>query len=192
MAAKPSVRPVSPETSAKPASEINSIKKTDISEKDKNEERNAPIRNTETVPSQQPDPNLPASSENEETLSNLQRVEKASVNGQTTPAFDNRNLSTSQHKEDLIESNQSEVKKDQSSPLPKKSESEGGGLQPCPGSEVIVNTKPVHKPDKFNLVIIHCFSSSKNTFSHSVKNDTVSQNADSIKDYVDVQNIYVF
>ena len=192
MAAKPSVQPDSIETSAKPASEINSIKKTDISEKDKNEERNAPIRNTDTVSPQQPDPNLPVSSDHEGTPSNIQRVEKASVNGQTTPAFDNRNLSTSQHKEDLIESNQSEVKKDQSSPLPKKSESEGGGLQPGPGSEVIANPKPVHKPDKFNLVIIHCFSSSKNTFSYSFKNGTISQNADSIKNCVDVQNRYVF
>ena len=192
MAAKPSVQPDSIETSVKPASEINSIKKTEIPEKKKNEERNAPIRNTETVPSQQPDPNLPASSENEETLSNLQRVEEPSVNGQSTPVFDNRNLSTSQQKEDLIDEDKSEVKKDQPSPLPKKPESKGGGLQPGPGSEVIMNPKPVHKSDKFNLVIIHCFSSSKNTFSYSFKNGTAPQNVKSIKDYVDVQNIYVF
>ena len=192
MAAKPSVQPDSIETSVKPASEINSIKKTDISEKDKNEERNAPIRNTETVPSQQPDPNLPVSSDHEGTPSNLQRVEEASVNGQSTPAFNNRNPSTSQQKEDLIDEDKSEVKKDQPSPLPKKSESEGGGLQPGPGSEVIVNPKPVYKPDKFNLVIIHCFSSSKNTFSYSFKNGTVPQNEKSIKDCVDVQNRYVF
>lgn len=192
MAAKPSVRPVSPETSVKPAREINSIKKTDISEKDKNEERNAPIRNTETVPSQQPDPNLPVSSDHEETPSNLQRVEKASVNGQTTPVFDNWNPSTSQQKEDLIDEDKSEVKKDQPSPLLKKSESKGGGLQPGSGSEVIVNPKPVHKPDKFNLVIIHCFSSSKNTFSYSFKNSTAPQNVKSIKDYVDVEKRYVF
>ena len=58
MATKPSVRPVSPETSVKPAREINSIKKTEIPEKEKNEERNAPIRNTDTAPSQQPASNL--------------------------------------------------------------------------------------------------------------------------------------
>lgn len=192
MAAKPSVRPDSPETSVKPANEINSIKKTEIPEKEKNEERNAPIRNTDTVPSQQPASNLPASSQSEETSSNLQRVEDASVNGQATPVFDNWNPSTSQQIEDLIDKDKSEVKKDQPSPLIKKSESEGGGLQPGPGSEVIVNPKPVQKPDKFNLVIIHCFSFSNNTFSYSFKNGTISQNADSIKDYVDVQNIYVF
>lgn len=192
MAAKPSVRPDSPETSVKPANEINSIKKTDIPEKEKNEERNAPIRNTDTVPSQYPESNLPASSQSEETSSNLQRVEDTSVNGQATPAFNNRNLSTSQQIEDLGDKDKSEVKKDQPSPLPKKPESEGGGLQPGPGSEVIMNPKPVHKPDKFNLVIIHCFSFSNNTFSYSFKNGTISQNADSIKDYVDVQNIYVF
>lgn len=192
MAAKPSVRPVSPETSVKPAREINSIKKTEIPEKEKNEERNAPIRNTDTVPSQHPESNLPVSSQSEGTPSNLQRVEEASVNGQSTPAFNNRNPSTSQQKEDLIDEDKSEVKKDQPSPLPKKPESEGGGLQPGPGSEVIMNPKPVHKPDKFNLVIIHCFSSSKNTFSYSFKNGTAPQNVKSIKDYVDVQNIYVF
>lgn len=192
MATKPSVRPVSPETSVKPAREINSIKKTEILEKEKNEERNAPIRNTETVPSQHPESNLPASSQNEKTPSNLQRVEKASVNGQSTPAFNNRNPSTSQQKEDLIDEDQSEVKKDQPSPLLKKSESKGGGLQPGSGSEVIVNPKPVHKPEKFNLVIIHCFSSSKNTFSYSFKNSTAPQNVKSIKDCVDVENIYVF
>ena len=192
MAAKPSVQPDSIETSVKPANEINSIKKTEIPEKEKNEERNAPIRNTETVPSQQPDPNLPASSENEETLSNLQRVEEPSVNGQSTPVFDNRNLSTSQQKEDLIDKDKLEVKKDQPSPLPKKPESKGGGLQPGPGSEVIVNPKPVHKPDKFNLVIIHCFSSSKNIFSHKFKNGSVPQNAESINNCVDVQNMNVF
>ena len=192
MAAKPSVQPDSIETSVKPASEANSIKKTEIPEKEKNEERNAPIRNTDTVPSQFPDPNLPVSSQSEETSSNLQRVEDASVNGQSTPVFINRNLSTSQQKEDLIDEDKSEVKKDQPSPLPKKSESKGGGLQPGPGSEVIANPKPVHKPDKFNLVIIHCFSFSNNTFSYSFKNGTISQNADSIKNCVDVQNRYVF
>ena len=92
MAAKPSVQPDSIETSVKPASEANSIKKTEIPEKEKNEERNAPIRNTDTVPSQHPDPNLPVSSQSEETSSNLQRVEDASVNGQSTPVFINRNL----------------------------------------------------------------------------------------------------
>ena len=192
MAAKPSVRPDSPETSVKPANEINSIKKTEIPEKEKNEERNAPIRNTETVPSQHPASNLSASSQNEKTPSNLQRVEEPSVNGQSTPAFNNRNSSTSQQKEDLIDEDKSEVKKDQPSPLPKKPESKGGGLQPGSGSEVIMNPKPVHKPDKFNLVKIHCFSSSKNTFSYSFKNGTISQNADSIKNCVDVQNRYVF
>ena len=186
MAAKPSVQPDSIETSVKPANEINSIKKTEIPEKEKNEERNAPIRNTETVPAQQPDPNLPASSENEETPSNLQRVEEPSVSGQSTPAFDNRNLSTSQQKEDLIDKDKLEVKKDQPSPLLKKSESKGGGLQPGSGSEVIVNPKPVHKPDKFNLVIINCFSFSKIIFSYSFKNGTVPQNETSIKNYVDV------
>ena len=192
MAAKPSVRPVSPETSVKPAREINSIKKTEIPEKERNEERNAPIRNTDTVPSQFPESNLPVSSQSEGTPSNLQRVEEASVNGQSTPAFNNRNPSTSQQKEDLIDEDKSEVKKDQPSPLPKKSESEGGGLQAGPGSEVIVNPKPVYKPDKFNLVIIHCFSSSKNTFSYSFKNGTAPQNVKSIKNCVDVQNRYVF
>ena len=191
MAAKPSVQPVSPNTFDKPANEINPDKRINT-EKERNEERNAPIRNTDTISPQQPDPNLPASSENEETLSNLQRVEEPSVNGQSTPVFDNRNKSTSQQKEDLIDEDKSEVKKDQPSPLPKKPESKGGGLQPGPGSEVIMNPKPVHKSDKFNLVIIHCFSFSNNTFSYSFKNGTISQNADSIKDYVDVQNIYVF
>ena len=192
MAAKPSVRPVSPETSVKPASEINSIKNTEIPEKEKNEERNAPIRNTDTALSQQPDPNLPSSSQSEETLSNLQRVEEPSVNGQATPVFENRNPSILQQKEDLIDEDKSEVKKDQPSPLPKKSESGGGGLQAGPNSEVIGTPKPVQKPEKFNLVIIHCFSSSKNTFSYSFKNGTAPQNIKSIKDYVDVQNIYVF
>lgn len=192
MAAKPSVRPVSPNTFDKPANEINSIKKTEIPEKEKNEERNAPIRNTDTVPSQFPESNLPVSSQSEGTPSNLQRVEEASVNGQSTPAFNNRNPSTSQQKEDLGDKDKSELKKDQPSPLPKKSESEGGGLQPGPGSEVIVNPKPVYKPDKFNLVIIHCFSSSKNTFSYSFKNGTAPQNVKSINDCVDVQNRYIF
>ena len=192
MAAKPSVQPDSIETSAIPASEINSIKKTDISEKDKNEERNAPIRNTDTVSPQQPDSNLPANYENEKNPRKIQRVEDTSVNGQSTPAFNNRNSSTSQQKEDLIDEDKSEVKKDQPSPLPKKPESEGGGLQPGPGSEVIMNPKPVHKPDKFNLVIIHCFSSSKNTFSYSFKNSTAPQNVKSINDCVDVQNRYIF
>ena len=192
MAAKPSVRPVSPETSVKPASEINSIKNTEIPEKEKNEERNAPIRNTDTVPSQFPESNLPSSSQSEGTPSNLQRVEEASVNGQSTPAFNNRNPSTSHQKEDLIDEDKSEVKKNQPSPLPKKSESKGGGLQPGSGSEVIVTPKPVQKPEKFNLVIIHCFSSSKNTFSYSFKNGNVSQNTKSINDYVDVQNMNAF
>ena len=186
MAAKPSVRPVSPETSVKPAREINSIKKTEIPEKKKNKERNAPIRNTETVPSQHPESNLPASSQNEKTPSNLQRVEDTSVNGQPTPVFDNWNPSTSQQKEDLIDKDKSEVKKNQPSFLSKKPESKGGGLQPGLSSEVIVNPKPFHKPDKLNLVIIHCFSSKKNTFSYKFKNDTVSQNAKNIKNCVDV------
>lgn len=192
MATKQSVRPDSTETSVKPASKTNSIKNTEIPEKKKNEERNAPIRNTDTILSQQPASNLSSSSQNEKTPSNLQRVEEASVNGQSTPVFENWNPSTSQHKEDLGDNDQSEVKKDQPSPLLKKSESENGGLQPGPGSEVIVNPKPVHKPEKFNLVVIHCFLSSNNTFSYSFKNGSVAQNVKSIKDYVDVQNRYVF
>lgn len=191
MAAKPSALPVSTEISVKPASEMNPDKRI-ISDKEKNEERNAPIRNTNAFPAQQPDLNLPASSQSEGTSSKIQRVGDAPANGQSTPVFDNRNPSTSQQKEDLIDEDKSEIKKDQYSPLPKKSESKGGGLQPGLGSEVIANPKPVHKPEKYSLVIIHCFSSSKNTFSYKFNNGTVPQNKKSINDYIEVQNMNEF
>ena len=75
---------------------------------------------------------------------------------------------------------------------PTQNSTKCGGLQAGPGFAESVNLKPVHRSDKFNLVIIHCFSSSKNTFSYSFKNSTAPQNVKSIKDYVDVQNRYVF
>ena len=61
-----------------------------------------------------------------------------------------------------------------------------GGLQRGSIPVVNENTKPINEFDKFKLVIIHCFSASKNTFTYSFKNGTVPQNSKSIKDYVEV------
>ena len=67
-----------------------------------------------------------------------------------------------------------------------------GGLQAGPGFAESVNLKPVHRSDKFNLVIIHCFSSRQNTFTYSFIYSTVAEKAKHIMDYVDVLSNYYY
>ena len=178
-------------------------------EEEKNAETNASIKYKGTAPPTHPVPNVSSSPHNEhnssailqdkeesiihqsETVSDNQNTSDSqtkdeSINHQSETASNIRNTSDSQTKEDPTKNDKTEIKIESKVPLRNRPETTYGGLRPGEDSAVIANPQPVSKSEKYKLVIIHCFASSKNTFTYSFKNGTVPQNSKSIKDYVEV------
>ena len=126
-----------------------------------------------------------------ETVSDIRNTsdsqpKEESINHQSETVSDIRNTSDSQTKEDPTKNDKTEIKIESKVPLRNRPETTYGGLRPGEDSAVIANPQPVSKSEKYKLVIIHCFASSKNTFTYSFKNGTVPQNSKSIINYVEV------
>ena len=193
----------------KSAGDTSSTQKMKNADEEKNAETNASIKYKGTAPPPHPVPNVSSSPHNEhnssailqdkeesinhqsETASNIRNTsdfqpKEESINHQSETVSDNQNTSDSQPKEDPMKNDKTEIKIESKVPLRNRPETIYGGLRPGEDSAVIANPQPVSKSEKYKLVIIHCFASSKNTFTYSFKNGTVPQNSKSIINYVEV------
>ena len=186
MTTTPSVPSALHKSYIKSAGDTSSAQKMKNADEEKNAETNASIKYKGTAPPTHPVTNVSSSPHNEHNSSAILQDKDESIIHQSETVSDNQNTSDSQTKEDPTKNDKTEIKIESKLPLRNRPETTYGGLRPGEDSAVIANPQPVSKSEKYKLVIIHCFASSKNTFTYSFKNGTVPQNSKSIKDYVEV------
>ena len=183
----PPTHPV-PNVSSSPHNEHNSSAILQDKDESINHQSETVSDNQNTSDSQTKDESINHQSETASNIRNTSdfQPKDESINHQSETASNIRNTSDSQTKEDPTKNDKTEIKIESKVPLRNRPETTYGGLRPGEDSAVIANPQPVSKSEKYKLVIIHCFASSKNTFTYSFKNGTVPQNSKSIKDYVEV------